>query len=254
MLRHRADAKTDLPHEMRGNPMLRRSIVLTGIVVAAIVALTVPAFAKVGVTGVEIPPDTTAGQPFEVSFTMEDHDGGLSEDSQMTVLAQHIATGETQEFEATPTGDKFHWSARLTLPVDGSWVITVEERTLGFRQELRSISVAANATAGITPAELERAIDEATGSLNQQMSAMTLEIDQLQKQLGALAADRDVLQKQVAQLQSSPPAAESGTSWWLAAIAAAAAAIGVASAVVLRRGVFPRPTRDAAVPVSASGD
>jgi hypothetical protein len=235
--------------------MFRRSLFATGIVVVALLALTVPALAKMGVTGVDIPPDTTAGQPFEVTFTMEDHDGGLSEDSQMVVLARNSSTGETLEFAATPKGDKFHWTAQLTLPTDGSWVLTVEEPKLGFRQNLRSIAVAANPSLGVTRAELDSTIADATAPLTQQISGMTLEIDQLRKQLGTLTAERDVLQKQIADLRSAPvpAAAESSVDWWLAALVGAVAAAIVMAAgftFATRRGLLTQPERRELAPVA----
>ena len=242
--------------------MLRRSLLATIIVMIALVALAGPAAAKFGVVDSTIPADTTAGQPFDVALTFEDHDGGLSEDSQIIVVAQEVASGETLEFAATPQGDKLHWVAEMTLPSEGSWVLTVEERTLEFRQDLQTISVAANAALGITAAQMDSAITEATEGLNMQVSSMALEIEGLQKQVGELSGERDVLQKQITELQNAPamaaPTAESSSNWWISALVGALSATIVLAAGYLfasRRGLLARPSqREVATAPSGAGD
>jgi hypothetical protein len=225
------------------------------------------AYAKVGAVDVSIPDDVVAGEQFEVTFTMEDHDGMLTDDATLAVTAENLSTGERLTFPATHVSDPYHWSAQLVLPGEGTWVMKLVGDQLGFQQDLASVFAEANPGLGISRGQLDAAITDATEPLRKQISSMAGELDTLQEQVTSLSGERYSLQDQVTNLtserdtlvkritnvetaQAAQPD-ESGSGWWLAAVIGAlagAATAGGATLLAVRRGLIRRP---AMVPATA---
>ncbi len=62
----------------------------------------------------------TAGQPFDVSFTLYQH-GVTPVNSGNAVVVATAPDGRELSFTARRTGGQAHWTATLTLPTAGEW-------------------------------------------------------------------------------------------------------------------------------------
>jgi peptidoglycan hydrolase CwlO-like protein len=223
-------------HMKRGDIMGRRSLVLVVAVLIVTAVLTSSVGAKTFISEHNLPAETTAGQPFEVTFTIEDHGDTISASTPMVVTARKLASDDILKFDARSQGDASHWTATVTLPGEGTWALAVEATEIGFLQDLPSVHALPDPAAPVTRAQLDAAITSATEGLTKQVQSLNAEIDGLHKQISSLNTERDLLQKQVAGLQATPPveASGSGPSWWLvAAVGAVAGAVVTAGGYVV---------------------
>lgn len=238
--------------------MLPRTVVGLVIALVASLALAASAAAKMNLSSSTVPGETTAGEPFEVTFTIEDHDGRLTEASEIIVFARPsgvtAAPEHSPEVYAEPVGDPYHWRATMTIDDPGAWTLVVTEKQIGFRQDLATIDVAVNPAAAVTYGQFDSALSATTTEFDKQLSGLSVaidtlatqvgEIDTLQQQIANLASERDRLNKQIADLHAAQSArtTDDSTPWWLAAILGAAAAITVMAAgyVASRRGFVRR--------------
>jgi hypothetical protein len=93
-------------------PGLLLSLALAGVALAGGVIVTLD-------TAV---PETHAGDPFTVEFTIRSmHDGSLQDGFSPVVRATHAETGEVVTFDARPLADPGRYSVTLTLPAAGEW-------------------------------------------------------------------------------------------------------------------------------------
>jgi outer membrane murein-binding lipoprotein Lpp len=228
---------------MHMNPHpLRRMMFAVALAAGTVLLLGGIAAAKVSVSQSSVPGDATAGEPFEVTFRIEDHDGAFKGVDTMKVVAEDLAGGEPLAFEALLDGDTF--KAEVTLPTEGNWALLVVNEDLEFRQDLATVKVEANPAAAVTNGQFtasmqgmrEQITKEVSATVDDRFAKMSAEIDTLSKQVGTLQAERDTLQKQVGNLETQlaqPPATEeSGMSAWLAAL------IGAATALVTLAGAW----------------
>lgn len=201
------------------------------------VMLAAPAVAKTSIAETDVPSDTTAGEPFEVGFTMVDHDGALGDDAGFTVVARKAGTAEELTFPASATDDPLSFAATLTLPDDGNWALRVVEERLGFQQDLASISVAANPALPVTQADLDSALEGATIELDNRVEGMEKHVLGLETKVEGLINERDALRQQVTALQREQSVASDRPTWAVPLVAgllgAAAGALGAAA--TLRR-------------------
>jgi hypothetical protein len=229
--------------------MFRRIAFGAGIALLALLALSSAAVAKTALTSSSIPEEPVAGEPFQVGFTLENHDGLVLDDVTFKVTATSVASGETLAFEALPNSDS--WSATVTLPDSGTWLLKVVNEDLGFQQDMAGVFVAEPASAVVSPDQLNTAIAEArvgiAADLDAQyatrFAALETELTTLQKSMADIGVERDALQAENASLQASLDAQSSGLSVWQAALigaVVAAATLAAGFALALRRGILRR--------------
>ena len=228
-----------------------RSRTLAAVLMAAValLALTTSATAG-GWASAEVDKPVTrveAGEETTIEFTLLQH-GVTPADWPKTFLeATNSDTGETIRFDATAQDEADRWSVDVTFPSAGQWEWAIKTEELHVEGNFPTMEVVGDIAAGVTTAQLDAAISNATDPLEKQLSSMTGEIDVLQKQITNLTSERDTLAKQIANLESaqaSQPEATSSTNWWAAALAGAVAALAVVAVggiVALRRGLIQSP-------------
>lgn len=71
----------------------------------------------------ELPSEVRAGQPIEVGFQVMQHGVHplVLAPGEATVVARHLASGESLAFTAQPDATAGHYTVRLLLPHDGRW-------------------------------------------------------------------------------------------------------------------------------------
>lgn len=223
---------------------MRHRILALALALVACLTIAGTAAAKTSITDASVPAETTAGEPFEVGFTLVDHDGALTDDASFTVVARKIGTTEELRFPAAAAGTPLTWSATLTLPDDGSWALRVVEESIGFQQDLASTTAAANPALPVSQADFDRALHAATTELDGQIAGVEKQMLGLEMKVEGLIDEREALRQQVATLQREQDAA--GDGGWLAPLlaglaGATAGALGVVGALRWR-GAFPTRT------------
>jgi hypothetical protein len=84
-------------------------------------------------------PETHAGDPFTVEFTIRSmHDGSLQEGFSPFVTATHGATGEVLTFNAKPLADPGRYAVTLALPAAGEWAWQIHPEAY-YPQELIAV-------------------------------------------------------------------------------------------------------------------
>jgi hypothetical protein len=226
--------------------MVRRTLIPALLALVALMMLSASVVAGGWGTVVlhEGPEDVSAGVVERIEFEIMQHGVTPTDWTTTWVQITNGETGATERVAATYDRSIGRWVAEIIFPSAGTWTWAVQTDELFIETTFDAVTVAQGAATGVTQAELNSAITQATEGLHKQVSSMALEIDALQKQVGSLAAERDMLQKQLTELGSTPPpAAESGTPWWLAGIVGAATALvvtGIAFALATRRGLVVR--------------
>jgi hypothetical protein len=235
--------------------MFRRIALGAGIALLAALMLGSAAVAKTALTSSSIPADPVAGEPFQVGFTLENHDGIAIDDQVFKVTATSLGTGETLAFEALPRDGS--WTATVTLPESGTWFLKVVNENLGFQQELAATFAAPAPAAPVTTEQLSTALEGARAEIARDFSvqyagrltALETDVTTLQKSVAEVAGQRDALQAQNDSLRASIDA-RSDFSPWLAALIGAAAALATLAAGLLlavRRGLVRRERQTVAV-------
>jgi hypothetical protein len=99
-------------------------------IVAALASLVVAGSASAGgwaTAGVSPPPpdDPSGGSTWNTDITIRQHGITPLDDVSPAVILRNTATGEEQEFPATPTGEPGTYAAQVVFPDSGRWAVEV---------------------------------------------------------------------------------------------------------------------------------
>jgi hypothetical protein len=126
-------------------PMVTRFKLSIALALLLAFVAAVPAFAGgwAVITLDALPTGVVAGEPFTVGFTVLQH--GKTPMAGLDPVITARAGGEKVTAFARPEGRTGHYSATLTLPMEGSWEWSIQAFTMD--QEMPALSVAAPAVA-----------------------------------------------------------------------------------------------------------
>lgn len=234
-----------------------RTVLAALLALAALTALISPAAAKLLVSGHNVPAELTAGETFDVRFTLEAHEETVAVLTDLTVVARMTGASDLT-FPTTRDGDG--WAAPVTLPEPGEWTLLVQSAQANFQMEMATTTALQNAAAPATYGQLQTELETLRAELDKQVNsavmsetkALESELVALEKQVAGLLAEQDALRAELAALQAADAEQSTGLtlSWWLAgASVVAAAAIAAAGAYIVtqRRGfAFRLPARSTA--------
>ena len=106
---------------------MRRAILRSAVMLVALLGLAAPAaaggFATVRLD--EPPGEVVVDVPWQVGFTVKQHDVTPTNDVQPVVQARHKETGEEIRASARQTGAVGHFLAQITFPRAGAWKWTI---------------------------------------------------------------------------------------------------------------------------------
>lgn len=191
---------------------------------------------------------TEVDEPLTLDFTLLQHGVTPTDWTKTYFEATNADTGETMRVDAKAGAEVGQWTVLVSFPSAGNWDWAIKTDELAIEDTFPAIEVVGDVTVagssgGVTPAQLDAAIADATEPLTKQISSLGVEMDGLQKEVTNLTVERDTLQKQIANLeaaQAEQPEA-TGTAWWVSALAGAAAALAVVGGGALfamRRGLI----------------
>ena len=99
---------------------------LGGLVLTALLPAVVLAGGWVVVTLDNVPQSIQAGKEFTVGFIVRQHGKTPLEGGSGTLVFQHDASGEQMSVQTTEEGQAGHYTARVTLPREGTWSWRIE--------------------------------------------------------------------------------------------------------------------------------
>jgi hypothetical protein len=109
-------------------------------------------------------PETHAGDPFTVEFTIRSmHDGSLQDGFSPFVTATHAETGEVVTFDARALDDPGRYTVTLALPTAGEWAWQIHPEAdyphelIASQVPLQVLPAAASAASAPNPAPLAAA-------------------------------------------------------------------------------------------------